>query len=191
MRYLLIFSLFISSTAIFAQDNPSLSQQLIKMAEQSQEIQQKLAQYQDKKAPEALSLIARQIDKTHTQTLNSIIELHGWPTQKLVGTTGVIAAFTLVNHASNLSFQQTMLPLIIQSYLDQEGLSGQDVAELTDNVYLKQGKAQVFGTQADWLNGQVVFLPIEDQASVDQLRAQLGLAPLAEYKKWLQNQHQN
>jgi len=114
-----------------------------------------------------------------------MVKLHGWPNQQQVGKQGVLAAFELVKHSSNLTFQQNMLPLVLQSYLDQDGLIGQDVAELTDNVYIKQGEKQVFGTQADWLNGQVVFLPIENEETVDQLRAQMGLSPLDEYKQAL------
>lgn len=186
MRFILYLSLLMSSASLIAQVDQTLSARLIKMAEQSQEIQQNLKQYSAKKAPKALTLIASEIDKLHSQTLVEMVKLHGWPNQQLVGKQGVLAAFELVKHSSNLSFQQNMLPLVLQSYLDQEGLAGQEVAELTDNVYIKQGKKQVFGTQADWLNGQVVFLPIENEESVDQLRAQMGLPPLAEYKKSLE-----
>lgn len=187
MRFILYLSLFISSTSLIAQVDQSLSQQLIKMAEQSQEIRQNLKQYGSKKAPKALTLIAAEIDKLHAQTLAEMVKLHGWPNQQQVGKHGVLAAFELVKHSSSLTFQQNMLPLVIQSYLDQDGITGQEVAELTDNVYLKQGKAQVFGTQADWLNGQVVFLPIENEHTVDQLREQMGLEPLDEFKKALED----
>jgi hypothetical protein len=187
MRFILYLSLLISSTSIIAQVDQSLSAQLLKMAEQSQEIRQNLQQYGPNKIPKALTLIAAEIDKLHSQTLAAMVKLHGWPNQQQVGKQGVKAAFTLVQHSSNLTFQQNMLPLVIQSYLDHDGLTGHDVAELTDNVYLKQGKPQVFGTQADWINGQVVFLPIEDEQSVDQLRAQMGLGTLDEYKQSLEN----
>jgi hypothetical protein len=53
-------------------------------------------------------------------------------------------------------------------------------------VSIAQGKSQVFGTQADLIAGEVVFLPIENGDSVEQLRAQMGLLPLYEYKKALQ-----
>jgi hypothetical protein len=57
---------------------------------------------------------------------------------------------------------------------------------LTDKVSIAQGKSQVFGTQADLIAGEVVFLPIENGDSVEQLRAQMDLPSLAEYKKTLE-----
>ena len=94
--------------------------------------------------------------------------------------------FLLIKHSKDLALQQDMLPLIIQSYLDKEGIAGQDVAQFTDNVSIKLGKKQVFGTQAEFISGKVIFAPIENQDSVDQLRAQMSMPSLAEYKKTLE-----
>ena len=79
-----------------------------------------------------------------------------------------------------------MLPFVIQSYIDKDGIAGQDVAQFTDNVSIKLGKKQVFGTRAEFLNGKVIFTPIENEASVDLLRAQMDMPPLAEYKTTLE-----
>jgi len=49
MRFILYLSLLMSSASLIAQVDPTLSQQLIKMAEQSQEIRQNLKQYNLKK----------------------------------------------------------------------------------------------------------------------------------------------
>jgi hypothetical protein len=112
--------------------------------------------------------------------------LHGWPTKKKVGEKGTQAAFILVQHSKNLVFQQDMLPLIIQSFLDKGGIAGKDIAKFTDNVSIRLGKKQVFGTQAKWSDGKVVFAPIENEDSVNLLRAQMGMPPLEEYKKSLE-----
>jgi hypothetical protein len=78
-----------------------------------------------------------------------------------------------------------MLPLIIQSFLDKEGIAGKDVAQFTDNVSIRLGKKQVFGTQSKLINGKIIFAPIENEDSVDSLRAQMGMSTLAEYKETL------
>jgi hypothetical protein len=57
------------------------------------------------------------------------------------------------------------------------------VAIFTDNVSIAHGKNQVFGTQADLVNGEVVFAPIEDENSVDQLRDKMGMLFLESIKK--------
>ena len=186
MRYMLLL-LALLPTLVFtfpvsAQTKPELQQQLLNMAQQSQQIHTT----QKSNATEVLKSMATKITQLHTQTLNQIVQLQGWPTKEQVTEQGVNAAFQLVSHSNNLSFQQNMLPFIIQSYMDKQGLSGEAVAIFTDEVSIAQGKNQVFGTQADLIGGKLVFFQIENEDSVDQLRDQMGLPSLAEYKKSLE-----
>jgi hypothetical protein len=189
MKVIFCITLLLYSFSTSAQTDEKLQNRLIKMAEQSLQVRQSVSQYTEQSAPAALQSIATDIDNLHTKTLQEMVALHGWPNQKLVGKQAVQATFLLVQHARDLSFQLNMLPLVIQSYLDGEGVAGQNVAELTDTVAIKQGKKQVFGTQAEIIDGQIVLAPIEDENSVEQLRAQLGLGTLAEYKKTLETLH--
>ena len=170
------------SLAASAQTKPILQKQLLRMAQQSKQIQ--AAQKSD--GTVVLKNMAADISQLHTQTLNEIVQLQGWPTKAQVTEQGVKAAFKLVSHSNNLGFQQDMLPLIIQSYMDKQGISGEAVAIFTDKVCIAQGKNQVFGTQADLIGGEIVFFQIENEDSVDQLRAQMGMPTLKEYKKTLE-----
>jgi antitoxin component of RelBE/YafQ-DinJ toxin-antitoxin module len=180
MRYMLLLLVLLSTLSV-AQTKPELQKQLLNMAQQSEQIQ--VAQKND--ATEALKSMATDISQLHTQTLNQIVQLQGWPTKAQVTEEGVRAAFSLASHSNNLSFQQNMLPFIIQSYMDKQGMSGEAVAIFTDKVSIAQGKNQVFGTQADLIDDKLVFFKIENEDSVDQLRAQMGMTNLAEYKKIL------
>ena len=170
------------SFTISAQTKPVLQKQLLNMAQQSQQIQA----MQKGDTTELLKDMAADITQLHTQTLNEIVQLQGWLTKAQVTEEGVKAAFTLVSHSKNLSFQQDMLPLIIQSYIDKQGISAKAVAIFTDKVSIAQGKNQIFGTQADLIGGKLVFFQIENEDGVDQLRAQMDLPTLAEYKKALE-----
>jgi antitoxin component of RelBE/YafQ-DinJ toxin-antitoxin module len=181
MRYVVLPLLSMWLLPADAQTKPILQKQLLNMAQQSEQIQ--VAQKND--ATEALKSMATDISQLHTQTLNQIVQLQGWPTKAQVTEEGVRAAFSLASHSNNLSFQQNMLPFIIQSYMDKQGMSGEAVAIFTDKVSIAQGKNQVFGTQADLIDGKLVFFKIENEDSVDQLRAQMGMTNLAEYKKIL------
>ena len=60
------------------------------------------------------------------------------------------------------------------------------MALLTDRVRIRHGEKQVYGTQAKQENGEMVFLPIEDQANVDKRRESMGMSTLAHYKKVLE-----
>jgi hypothetical protein len=184
MRYILLLLALLPTIAFItsAQTKPVLQKQLLNMAQQSQQIQA----MQKGDATAVLKDMAADINKLHTQTLNEIVQLQGWLTKVQVTEEGVKAAFTLVSHSKNLRFQQDMLPLIIQSYIDKQGIGGEAVAIFTDKISIAQGKDQVFGTQADLIGGKLVFFQIENEDSVDQLRAQMDLQPLDEYKKALE-----
>jgi hypothetical protein len=186
MRSIVYLTILFISMPLLAEVNEDLQSQLIRMAQQNQQVRQSLEKYNTENVPPALQTLASQIGKLQTQTLKEIITLHGWPTKKKVGEKGTQAAFILVQHSKNLVFQQDMLPLIIQSFLDKGGIAGKDIAKFTDSVSIRLGKKQVFGTQAKWIDGKVVFAPIENEDSVNLLRAQMGMPPLEEYKKSLE-----
>ncbi|MBL4631371.1 MAG: hypothetical protein JKY14_09515 [Paraglaciecola sp.] len=187
MRLIIGLALLLSSLPMLAQFDQSLQRQLIKMAEQSHDIRQNLEKQDLQNVSQALQSMAAEINNIHTQTLKEIVSLHGWPSKEQVGEKGVRAAFNLVQNCKDLAFQRDMLPLVIQSYLNKDGIAGQDVAQFTDTVSIKLGKKQVFGTQVKWLNSKVVFAPIDNEDSVNQLRAQLGMSSLAQYKKTLEH----
>jgi hypothetical protein len=187
MRLLMCLAILLTFFPAMAQVDIGLQNQLVKMAEQNQQIRQSLIKYDPENVPIALQSVATEINNLHTQTLKEIINLHGWPSKKQIGGKGIQSAFVLVQHSQDLAFQQDMLPFIIQSYLDKDGIEGQDVAQFTDKVSIKLGKKQVFGTQAELVDGKIVFAEIENEETVDPLRAQMGMPPLAEYKKTLEN----
>jgi hypothetical protein len=183
MRYMLLLIALLFTLTTTAQTKPVLQKQLLNMAQQSKQIQAR----QNSDATAVLKDMAVDIAQLHTQTLNEIVTLQGWPTKAQVTEEGVKAAFQLVSHSNNLSFQQDMLPFIIQSYIDKQGMSGEAVAIFTDKVSIAQGKNQVFGTQANLIGGKIVFFQIENEDSVDQLRAQMQMPSLTEYRKTLED----
>jgi hypothetical protein len=185
MRLLLCLAILLTSLPAMSQLDTGLQDQLVKMAEQNQQVSQSLDKYDPENIPLTLQSVAIEINNIHTQTLKEIVTLYGWPSKKQIGEKGIKAAFILIKHSNDLAFQQDMLPLIIQSYIDKEGIAGQDVAQFTDNLSIKLGKKQVFGTQAKLIDGKVVFAPIQNMETVDPLRAQMGMSSLLEYKQIL------
>lgn len=128
-----------------------------------------------------------EIDSANTARMKEIVKRYGWPGPELVGIDGTEAAFLLVQHAEH-EFQKQMLPLVERAYR-QKKLQGQDYALLLDRVLVAEGKPQVYGTQAkrfdQWKNKEPVFDQIEDEANVDQRRAEVGLFSMAEYRRLL------
>lgn len=64
-------------------------------------------------------------------------------------------------------------------------VSPSHVAYLTDRVLVNERKPQRYGTQFWTVNGELEPRPIEDEANVDQRRAEVGLEPMDAYRRRL------
>lgn len=184
MRYLLLFA-FLSFQSVGA-TNERLQQELLEMEKQDQGIRNQIGEIGWENPPADLVEKMQKIDAKHSDRLKEIIDRHGWVTADLVGENGVAAAFIIIQHSPDYAFQEQMLPLLKQSYLDGEGVSGQDFALLADRVNVHNGEAQIYGTQLDFAEGGLAFSPIVDKENVDKRRAEVGLPPLEEYIKLIE-----
>ena len=130
-----------------------------------------------------------EIDRKNTQRMKEIVAKHGWPGKRLVGADGAHAAWLLVQHADHdRAFQKQCLGLM-KDLVARGDVTGADLAYLTDRVLVGEQKKQLYGTQCTMVKGEVVFQPIEDEAEVDKRRAEIGLSPLAEYKRLVEKMY--
>jgi hypothetical protein len=166
---------------------PALRREILERAKQDQTIRKELISKGVEKPDQSILARMQAIDADNTKRMRAIVGQYGWPTPEFVGRDGAEAAFLLVQHAE-LAFQKEMLPLVENAY-KTGGLSGQSYALLLDRVRVREGKPQIYGTQAkrfeEWQNREPVLEPIEDEANVDRRRAELGLPPLSDYRKAL------
>lgn len=130
--------------------------------------------------------VARQqiVDETNIKILDKLVSDYGWPTREMVGRDGVKAAFLIVQHAEH-AYQKQMLQSIKRSF-ERGDLDGGDYALLLDRVLVGDGLPQRYGSQAKIENGMLVLFPIEDKARVDEIRASMGLEPLGDYVRSLE-----
>lgn len=126
----------------------------------------------------------RASDAKRTKRLQEIIQQRGWPGRSLVGVDAAHAAWLIARHADELPFRRRCL-VLMQSAGPGE-VAPQDLASLTDAILLDEGKKQAFGTQFHKRNGKLAPRPLEDPAHVDERRKALGLPPLAEYQRLLE-----
>ena len=158
--------------------NEELRAELLQRVEVEQQLRLELI---DK--PDDIELITRTIeaDAQNTRWLYEVVNQHGWPLKSQVGTEGAKAAFLLVQHSPILEFQKKCLAFMEQA-LAQGEVDPVDVAYLTDRVRYAEGKPQIYGTQGiPGPDGQIIPAPIEDEKHVDERRTALGLAPMEEY----------
>ncbi len=127
------------------------------------------------------------IDSENLARMRDLVGRFGWPTPEIVGQDGVTWAWLLVQHAdADPAFQRRCLELL-RPLLARGAVRKQDFALLTDRVLVNEQKKQIYGSQF-FLNekGEFVPRPIEDEASVDDRRREMGLPPMAEYRRILE-----
>ena len=123
------------------------------------------------------------IDVENTRQMKEIVEHIGWPTRSKVGGHASEMAWLLVQHADHdRAFQQLCLDLMKAQSADE--VSPANIAYLEDRVRVGEGRPQFYGTQfyADKA-GNFGPRPIEDPDHVDERRQAVGLQPLSEYAR--------
>jgi hypothetical protein len=175
----------------WGEDSPKqdekLRAELLELAEKDQKARQQLLQLMARKDAEAVKMeiqaatkTVQEIDTLNTARMKEVVDKHGWPGKSLVGTDGSQKAWLLVQHADqDRAFQKRCLRLL-----------GEAVKYLTDRVRVADKKKQVYGTQFHQAAGKMEPYPIEDEGNVDKRRKEIGLPPLAEYRKMLDELYQ-
>jgi hypothetical protein len=136
-------------------------------------------------SPDDIQLLMRmaEADAQNTMWLDEIIRQQGWPTKSLVGEDGAQAAFLIVQHSPAPQFQKKCLELLERA-VNQNEADIINLAYLTDRIRTFEGKPQVYGTQGQTnADGLIIPFPIEDEEHVDERRKAIGLEPIAEYFK--------
>jgi hypothetical protein len=130
------------------------------------------------------------LHEKNNRRIKAIISEHGWPGFSIVGKDGSKAAWLIVQHAVlDKAFMESTLPLLKQA-VDKGEAEGWCLAYLQDRVLTLSGKPQIYGSQHDFdENGMAYPLPIAEPEKVDTLRKGLGLGPLSEATKSIQERY--
>lgn len=167
--------------------NQPLKRELTELMETDQRVRQQVAatyRTYGAKSPQmdSLNRLILRTDARNLPRVTAIIDKYGWPGKSLVGSTGSLAAFLVIQH-SDLATVQKYLPLM-RAAADKGELAKQNLALVEDRVLTFQDQPQRYGSQYRYTaTGQPEFFPIADEAHVDERRARMGLEPLAEYAK--------
>lgn len=178
-----------------AVQNPALREELVKRMKAEQDARtewirlnpsHKPLSSEELKQPEMKAAMENmeKIDKENLAWLKSVVDRHGWPGKSVVGKEGAQGAFLIAQHAvSDLEFMSKCLGMLKEAYKTGDA-EGQWVALMTDRLLiLKDKKQQLYGSQLVFKDGKLVPQPIEDEPNVDKRRKELGMPPLAEYLK--------
>lgn len=108
--------------------------------------------------------------------LEEMLAEYGWLGKSLVGEDGAEAAWLIVQHAiSRPDLQRRFLPLLKEQIERGENPAWQ-AAFLEDRILFFEGKPQIYGSQFDW-NERNVMSPYEifEPEKIDERRASVGL----------------
>ena len=128
------------------------------------------------------------LDAANRQKLEGIVKRIGWPSQQLVGRKASAAAFLVIWHAE-LGMQERYLPALRQAVAQQQAEPSL-LALLEDRVSIREGKAQVYGSRSLIQDAGVTLQPpVTDPAHLDERRAAVGLPPICDYLRGLNEGH--
>jgi hypothetical protein len=169
--------------------NHKLRNELISMAKEDSQVLQELMDSGELGTVEYHPRI-KAVHEKNTKRIKEIIKEYGWPGTRLVGKDGAKALWYLVQHSVlDSEFMKFCLPLLKEATQHQEA-ELIHFAYLQDRVLTMAGKPQIYGTQHDIdKNGKAFPLPIKNPENIDVLRKKMGLEPLAEATKRIQERH--
>jgi hypothetical protein len=171
--------------------SPKLRQELVARMAEDQEARKQWLRLmgrpqQSKDAKKQIDLAMaklREVDRKNLVRMKVIVDRSGWPGKSMVGSDGAQAAWLLVQHADlDLRFQKRCLALIVVAVKKGEARPEQ-MAYLVDRVRVGEKKKQVYGTQFHDVGGKQVPYPVENEAGLDRRRKEIGMPPMAEYRK--------
>jgi hypothetical protein len=188
-----------AATQLGAVKEPCLRHELLARMNEDQKLRRLSTEVMAGKDPtapatkkETASIVKQmvEVDASNTGRMNEIVDHYGWPGRSLVGEDGSLAAWLLVQHADqDRAFQKRCLVLLAEA-VKKKDASPQHLAYLTDRVRVGEKAKQVYGTQFHQVNGKMEPFPIEDEANVDKRRKDVGMPPLAEYRKVMEGAYQ-
>jgi hypothetical protein len=146
------------------------------------ELRDELLGMMDADQEERTGAVGTNHDSERTERLGEIIDEHGWPTFDLVGREAATAAWVIAQHSDqDVPFQEQALELM-QAAVDDDQADASELAYLADRVAVNNGEPQRYGTQVRCApGGAQPATPLVDADRVDELRADIGLDPLATY----------
>lgn len=120
------------------------------------------------------------VHKENAKKLKSLIEKMGFPVLSNAGEQGVKLSWLIIQHSISVpNFMRECLTQIRMAAA-QNDYPKDLMAYTDDRIAFFEGRPQLYGTNFDWVDGELRPTPIEDPPHIDFRRKACGLPPLAE-----------
>ncbi|MDR2650994.1 MAG: hypothetical protein LBC68_01590 [Prevotellaceae bacterium] len=113
--------------------------------------------------------------------VTKILDEKGWLGADIIGEKGSNALFSVIQNA-DIKTQEKYLPMLREA-VAKENTDPAYLALLEDEIALKQGKRQIYGSRIgiDLKTGKYYVAPLEDPDNVDKRRTEIGLGKYQDY----------
>jgi len=166
--------------------NQQLAQELEKIFEDDQKYRllvDSAEKISGKDSPQLDSLrkIIRLQDAKNLTRVTELIDKYGWLGVDDVGRKGHQAQFLVIQH-SDIDTRKKYLP-VMKEAMERGKSAPSEVALLEDRILLDESGKQRYGSQVKFNSSDNTYelYPIEDEATVNDRREEMGLAPLEDY----------
>ena len=132
-----------------------------------------------------LAEISKSIDEPNTKHITQIFDQIGFPDTAKVGKEGLEAFMTLLQHAPTDQLRVRSLKPITKAFKNKE-IPSMPYANFVDRLRLHQGKKQLYGSGFEIKDGKLLLSTTKDIKNLEKRRAKIGLPPMAEYVKDLE-----
>ncbi|MCD9030278.1 hypothetical protein LDO32_00820 [Luteimonas sp. Y-2-2-4F] len=175
-----------AAQALAARLDGPLRAALLERAQRDQAARDAVVQAQDGPGRSAALNAMAAVDRDNTAWLRRRLAGVGWPGAARVGQDGTRAAWLLVQHAdADPAFQREALAAMERA-APADRPDPAHLAMLTDRVLLAEGRPQRYGSQFETgEDGAMRLRPVEDEAGLDARRREVGLPPMADYRRML------
>jgi VWFA-related protein len=167
--------------------NRNLQQQLLKIKQDTTGIYQEMSRLPTES--QSLEERLKQQKENNVATLCQILRQYGWTSKALVGAEASDVASAVFLDSASLEFQKQLIPVIEAAFKAGE-ISKSSYAKMADQLRVRSNQKQMFGTVIGVSKDLLVLYPIENEATVDNLRRQYELPPLAEQIRRFEQRHQ-
>jgi len=136
-------------------------------------------------ARRAITAAMDPVDEANIAELRKILPAQGWFTTSEYGPRAVEAAFHILQHSEDTEIKERVLPHLHELALLGE-VRGVDFAAMFDRHATFAGRPQRYGTQFRCVERKLEPFPLEDETSVERLRAELRIEPtFAEHQQMI------
>lgn len=124
-----------------------------------------------------------ELEKVHlnnARRLSAMIKKMGFPVLSNAGEKGVRLSWLIIHHA--ISWPDFMRQSLLEMRLAaaQNDYIVELLAYLDDKIAFLEGRPQLYGTNIEWIDGELTRTPIEDIVYLDVRRKSLGLPPISQ-----------